>query len=94
MVEEGSIDFEKVNRIKTFLNSHRIKGKFKIRYLLSALIIFISLMLLNILGQVRYLGDSILMLKQVCNELARFSMAFGGIIIVFLVVGRLLFKLI
>ena len=65
-------------------------GLLNFKYIMSCIIIQLSVISIFMLQRTKELGGVILMLTQMVDELVRFFTTFGLIIILFLMVGRFL----
>ena len=88
LTEMGSI--EKTNVDKAFGLLNTAEGDIDIKLIISAIIVQMVFISVIMLQRTQYLGELIMMLDQMKNELSRFFLTFGLVIIVFLLLGRML----
>ena len=75
---------------KIFTLTNTVAGELNFKYILSLLIIQLCVISINMLQRTQYLGELIMMLDQMGNELVRFFSTFGLIVGLFLLIGRML----
>jgi len=77
-----------VDKVYSLANTQT--GELNFRYIMSMLIIQLCAISIIMLQRTQYLGELIMMLDQMKNELVRFFITFGLIIALFLLLGRML----
>lgn len=77
-----------MDKIFTIINP--TGSDFNFKYIISIIIIQLSTLTIIIMQRIQYLGDLIMMLDHIKNELIRFFATFGLMIGLFLLVGKLL----
>jgi len=75
---------------KVFTLTNTLKGEMNFKYILSVVIVQLCVISVKMLQRTQYLGELIMMLSQMGNELIRFFSTFGLIIGLFLLIGRML----
>ena len=88
VIELDPLMKDNADRMYTLLNP--APGAFQFRLLMSVIMIQLTCLSIIMLQRTQYLGELIMMLDQMTNELVRFFATFGLIIILFLLVGRML----
>jgi hypothetical protein len=75
---------------KVYTLTNTMDGELNFKYILSVVIIQLCIVSIKMLQRTQYLGELIMMLSQMGNELLRFFSTFGLIIGLFLLIGRML----
>ena len=65
-------------------------GHMNFKYIISVIVIQLTMISIIMLQRTQYLGELIMMLNQMISELGRFFSTFGLLIGLFLLIGRML----